>query len=80
MTNLIANIFTITVLSYWAGCAAFSFGWYLGWLVDPEQWPRFMVTLILDVLRWDREVTKVQKAMDEWFTVFDGGRAPRGTP
>jgi len=53
MTNLIANIFTITVLSYWAGCAAYRFGQWLGWVTDPKQWPREFGALVFDVFRLD---------------------------
>lgn len=81
--RLFAEWFTLIVLTYWACRGAVSFGGWLGWLLDPEQWPRTMVALLLDLFRWDRSVSKVQ--MKAWEVFFDykfvdGGRAPRGTP
>jgi hypothetical protein len=63
-TRLFADLFTIIVISYWAGCWAYSFGSWLGWVMDPEQWPRVMVALLVDLFRWDRQVSREINDLD----------------
>lgn len=83
-TRLFADLFTIIVLGYWAGCTAFGIGWYIAWLRDPEQWPRVMTALLLDLFRWDREVSRALESAESWQAAFeckfaDTGRTPRET-
>ncbi len=84
-TRLFADLFTILMLAALAGRGAYCFGSWLGWVTDPEQWPRAMATLLLDLFRWDRKVSRLHQSVEEWVVAFDwkiadGGRAPRGTP
>ncbi len=83
-TRLFADLFTILMLAALAGRGAYCFGFWLGWVMDPEQWPRFTIRLLIDIFRWDREVSKFAKSVEEWQATFDwniaeGGRTPRET-
>jgi len=45
------------------GWIAFEFGWFVGWLADKDQFPRFAMNFLLSIFGVNREVDQLKQMM-----------------
>jgi hypothetical protein len=66
----------LTQIAYYIGLGAFKFGWFIGWVADPEQAPRILIGGVLSVFYMGRELDRLHADVLEFTTVWHGMTAP----